>query len=131
MDWSIVLDVGVGAGVLLLGIGTLVAMLALAKTLRRVDVTLDEVDRQLAASGKPIGEMLEHVNAISESAEHTLGRLSGVVATLEGAAGSVTDTVSLTKRAVSPAIVNVGAAVTGVSAGLRRLLTGKSSPYES
>ena len=127
MDWSIVLDVGVGVGVFLLGVGTFIAMLALAKTFGRVSVTLDEVDRQIAGSGKPIGETLEHVNGIADTAEQTLARLSGVVKSLEDVAGSVSAAAILTKQALSPAIVNVGATISGISAGLRRLVTGRTS----
>lgn len=130
MDWSIVLDVGVGVGVFLLGVGTFVAMLRLAKVLARVGLTLDEVDRQLAGSGKPLGETLEHVSGIADTADEALARLSGVMKSFEDISGSVAGTVSLTKQAVSPAIVNVGATVSGISAGLRRLVTGKTSPNQ-
>ncbi|MHB8146554.1 MAG: hypothetical protein ACYDGM_04740 [Vulcanimicrobiaceae bacterium] len=125
MDWSIVLDVGVGVGVFLLGVGTFVAMLKLAKTLGRVNVTLDEVDRQIAGIGKPIGEALEHVGGIADTADRSLTRLSGVVGSLENVAASLSQTANLTRDALSPAIVNMGAAVTGVTAGLRRLVSGK------
>ena len=118
MDWSIVLDVGVGIGVLLMGIGIFVAMLALSRTCARLNQTLDEVDRQMAGLGKPVGETLEHVGGIADTADQTLARLSGVVTSLENIAGSVSDTAALTKDAVSPAIVNVGATITGVR-GLR------------
>jgi hypothetical protein len=50
-----------------------------------------------------------------------------VVRSLEDVAGSVSKTASLAKDALSPAIVNVGATITGVSAGLRRLVTGRNS----
>ena len=46
---------------------------------------------------------------------------------LEDVAGSVSQTAALAKNALSPAIVNVGATVTGISSGLRRLVTGKNS----
>lgn len=127
IDWSIVLDIGVGVGVLLLGVGIFVAMLALAKTFGRLNKTLDEVDRQIAALGKPVGDTLEHVGGIADTADQTLARLSGVVKSLEDVAGSVSQTAGLTKDALSPAIVNVGATITGVSAGLRRLVTGRKS----
>ncbi len=127
IDWSIVLDIGVGVGVLLMGVGIFVAMLALAKTFGRLNGTLDEVDRQIAALGKPVGETLEHVGGIADTADQTLARLSGVVKSLEDVAGSVSHTAGLTKDALSPAIVNVGATITGVSAGLRRLVTGRKS----
>lgn len=131
MDWSIIRDVGVGLGVFLMGVGIFVAMLALAKTLGRVNVTLDEVDRQLDGLGRPVGEALQHVEGIAGTADQTLARLSGVVTSLEGVAGSVSQTADLTKDALSPAIVNVGATITGVSAGLRRLVTGRKSADET
>ncbi len=131
MDWSIVLDVGVGVGVLLMGVGIFVAMLTLSKTLGRVNLTLDEVDRQMAGIGKPIGDALEHVGGIADTADRTLARLTGVVGSLEGVASSLSQTAQLAKDALSPAIVNVGATITGVSAGLRRLVSGKRSSHES
>jgi uncharacterized protein YoxC len=130
-DLSWIMYVGVGVGVLLIGIGTLWAMLALAKTLNRVNVTLDEVDRQISALSIPVNDTLGHVGGIADTADQTLARLGGVVKSLEDVAGSVSQTASLTKDALSPAIVNVGATITGVSAGLRRLVTGRKSAGES
>jgi len=124
-NWAIVLDIGVGVGVLLVGIAMMVAMSALAKTLARVNVTLDEVDRQLEAVGKPVGEALASVGGIADSADRTIARLTGVVKSLEDVAGHVSSTAQLTKDAVTPAIVNIGATISGVSAGLRRLVNGR------
>ncbi len=126
MDWPSVLDVGVGAGALLVGVGFFVAMLALAKLFTRLRTTLDEVDRQIRDVGKPVGEALEHVESISATADETLAKLGGAVGALESVAHSVSGTTSLVREALSPAIVNIGATLTGVSAGLRRLVTGKS-----
>ena len=131
MDWSIVLDVGVGVGVFLFGIGVLFGMLALAKTLGRVNQTLDEVDKQIANVGEPIGKTLDHVGGIADTADQTLAKLGAVVKSLEDVAGSVSHTADLAKDALAPAIVNVGATITGVSAGLRRLFTGKNASDES
>jgi hypothetical protein len=39
-------------------------------------------------------------------------------------------TSDLANRAVAPAIVNVGATVTGITAGLRRLVTGRGAGAE-
>lgn len=125
-DWAIVLDVGVGVGVLLVGIAMMIAMRALATTLARVNVTLDEVDKQLGEIGKPVGATLAHVGGIAGTADQTIARLTGVVKSLEDVAGSVAETAQLTKDAVSPAIVNVGATISGVSAGLRRFVTGRN-----
>lgn len=124
-DWAIVLDIGVGVGVLLIGIAMMLAMSALAKTLGRVNVTLDEVDRQIETLGKPVGEALASVGGIADSADQTIARLTGVVKSLEDVAGHVSSTAQLTKDAVSPAIVNIGATISGVSAGLRRLVNGR------
>lgn len=124
-DWRIILDVGVGVGVLLVGISMMIAMSALARTLARVNVTLGEVDRQLEGLGKPVGDTLTHVNGIADTADQTIARLTGVVKSLEDVAGSAAQTADLTRSALSPAIVNVGATLAGVSAGLRRLVGGR------
>ena len=108
---SLILDVCAGVGALLIGVGVLIGMLALAKTLRRLQVTLDEVDRQLQGIGTPVQSTLSHVDGVTKSLEDTVGTLSR--------------TADLAKSAVVPAIVNVGATIGGVTAGLRRLLTGK------
>jgi uncharacterized protein YoxC len=111
-EWGpLVLDVLVGVGVLLIGIGALVAALALAKTLTRVRTTLDGVDRQLENIGTPVTSTLAHVDRVTQSLEET--------------AGSISRTADLTRGALVPAIVNVGATLGGVTAGLRRLVTGK------
>lgn len=127
----LVLDVLAGVGILLAGIGVLIGMLALAKTLSRVDVTLDGVDRQLESLGEPVAKTLGHVDAIADTADRTVARLGGVAKSLEEVAGSVSQTAELAKNALTPAIVNVGTTVTGITSGLRRLVTGKSSPDES
>lgn len=108
---SLILDVLAGVGALLIGIGVFVGMLALAKTLARVRLTLDAVDKQLEGIGTPVQSTLAHVDEVTKSLEDTAGTLSR--------------TADLTKSAIVPTIVNVGATLGGVSAGLRRLLTGK------
>ena len=127
MDWSSVLDVGVGVGALLVGLGFFVATSALAKLFVRLRTSLDEVDRQLRGVGKPVGEALQHVESISATADETLAKLGGAVGALESVAHSVSGTTSLVREALSPAIVNIGATLSGVSAGLRRLVAGKSA----
>lgn len=120
-------DLLVGIGVLLLGGGVMVGMLGLAKTLSRVNVTLDGVDRQLENLGEPVSSTLSHVDGIADTADKTLASLGGVVKSLEGVADNVSQTADLAKSALTPAIVNVGATLGGVSAGLRRLVTGKNA----
>lgn len=124
---SFIRDVLVGVGVFLLGLGVFIAMLALAKTFRRLNATLDGVDRQLENLGPPVAKTLTHVDGIANTADQALARLGGVVGSLEDVANNVSETATLAKNALTPAIVNVGATVTGVSAGLRRLVTGKKS----
>jgi len=108
----------------LAGLGIFLAMLALSRTLQRVNKTLDGVDEQVAALGKPVSETLTHVGGIADTADQTIARLSGVVNSLEQVAGSLARTTKLTQDAVAPAIVNVGATIGGISAGLRRLVRG-------
>lgn len=126
-DWNIILDVGVGLGVLLMGVGAFIAGIALARTLGRVDQTLTVIDGQIENLGRPIGETLDHVGGIADTADQTLARLRGVVGSLEGIAASVSDTADQIKGALAPAIVNIGATISGVSAGLRRIVTGRTS----
>lgn len=125
-NWAIVLDIGVGIGALLAGLGIFLGMRALASTLSRVNVTLDEVDKQLAGIGVPVTQTLTHIGGIADTADATVARLSGVVKSLEDVADSVASTAKLTQNAVSPALVNVGSTLSGVTAGLRRLVNGKS-----
>lgn len=129
-DWAVVLDVGVGVGVFLVGIGFFWAMMAVARTLRRLDKTLDGIDEQVAALGKPVSETLAHVGGIADTADQTIARLSGVVSALEQTAGTLSHTAKLTGEALSPAIVNVGATLGGISAGLRRLVRGDKETGE-
>jgi uncharacterized protein YoxC len=114
---SLILDVLVGVGALLVGIGVLVSALALAKTLTRLRMTLDGVDRQLENIGMPVTNTLAHVGGVTKS--------------LEATAGSISQTADLTKSALVPAIVNIGATLGGVTAGLRRLVTGKDRKARS
>lgn len=123
-NWAIVLDVGVGLGVLILGIGVFIGMRAVAGTLARLNLTLDEVDRQLVGLGKPVNEALTALGGIADTADQTVARLSGAVKSLEDVAGSVAGTAKLTQNAIAPAIVNAGATISGISAGLRRLVRG-------
>lgn len=111
-QWGpLVLDVLGGIGALLIGAGVMVAALALAKTLARVRVTLDGVDRQMENIGPPVASTLAHVDEVTRSLDQTAGTLSR--------------TADLARGAVVPAIVNIGATLSGVTAGLRRLVTGK------
>jgi len=124
-NWAIVLDVGVGIGVLLIGVSFFIACSGLAKLFARLNGTLDEVDRQIAALSAPVVKTLDHVNGIADTADATVARLGAVVGTLEGVAGGVGNTAKLASDAVAPALVNVGATLTGITAGLRRLVAGR------
>ncbi|HEX3550447.1 MAG TPA: DUF948 domain-containing protein [Candidatus Elarobacter sp.] len=124
IDGALIFDVLVGIGVLLIGIGAFIACSALARTLARVNGTLDEVDRQIAALSKPVVDTLAHVGGIADTADETVARLGAVVGKLEDVADGVGGTAKLASHAVAPSLVNVGAALTGVSAGIRRLVAG-------
>jgi hypothetical protein len=125
-DWpNLIFPVAAGLGVLLIGIGILVVCSAIAGTLKRVNVTLDEVDRQVVALGAPVAETLSHLGGIADTADATIGRLGAVVGSLETVASGVVKTSGLANEAVSPAIINVGATLTGLTAGLRSFVNGK------
>jgi hypothetical protein len=125
IDWPhLIFSVGAGLGVLLIGIGVLVFCAGISKFLSRLNGTLDEVDKQIAALSAPVAETLAHVGGIADTADATVARLSGVVGSLETVASNVVKTSDLANRAVAPAIVNVGATLTGITAGIRRLVTG-------
>ena len=109
MDWTIVLDVGVGVGVLFVGIGVLWACGALAKTLGRVNVTLAEVDNQLSAVGKPVSETLRHVGGMLTRPIRAL--LTTSCGYLEDVAGKSRD--GRARKDTLSAIVNVGATIRG------------------
>jgi uncharacterized protein YoxC len=122
-DWPhLIFSVGAGLGVLFMGIGILVVCRALAGTFRRLNGTLDEVDRQIAALSAPVAQTLGHVGGIADTADATVARLGAVVGTLETVAGGVGKASTLAGNALAPAIVNVGAALTGLTAGLRRFV---------
>ncbi len=130
IDWPhLIFSVGAGLGVLFIGIGILVLCSGIANLLKRLNGTLDEVDKQIGALSAPVAETLAHVGGIADTADATVARLSGVVGALETVAAGVVKTSDLANRAVAPAIVNVGATLTGVTAGFRSLFgAGKHHP---
>ena len=129
--WAAIREVLVGLGVLALGLGVGIGVYRLctgiAAVLVRLNTTLDEVDRTIAGVSIPIAETLSHVGGIADTADTTIARLGVIVAQLETVAASVAKTATLANDAVTPSIVNIGSALTGVTAGLRRLARGKSA----
>jgi hypothetical protein len=84
--------------------------------------TLDEVDRQIGALSAPVVETLGHVGGIADSADAAVAKLGTVVGALEVVAGGVESTAKLATDALAPAVVNLGAILAGLTAGLRRLV---------
>jgi uncharacterized protein YoxC len=125
IDGALIRDVLVGVGVLIIGVGVFIVSLSLARTLTRLGGTLDAIDTQIAALAKPVADTLTHVGGIADTADETVARLGGVVGKLEDVAGGVGGTAKLASHALAPAIVNTGAALTGLSAGIRRLVSGR------
>lgn len=126
IDWAhLAFSVLAGLGVLLIGIGFLRLCTGVADLLRRLNGTLDEVDRQISALSAPVVETLSHVGGIADTADSTVARLTAVVGALETVSASVAKTSTLVSSSIGPSIVNVGATVTGVTAGIRKLLTGR------
>jgi uncharacterized protein YoxC len=125
VDGALIRDVLIGVGVLLAGVGLFVLCSAAARTFARLNGTLDEVDRQIAALSAPVVQTLDHVGGIADTADATVARLGALVGTLEGVAGHVGTVSKAASDAVAPALVNTGATLTGVTAGLRHIVTGK------
>lgn len=122
-DWPVVFrEVAVGFGVLLAGIGILYASIQLGELLQRVGSTLDELDRQIAVLGTPVAKTLDHVNGIANTADQTLARVGGVVGQLENVATAASKGANFVGDALQPAVVNLGSTMTGITAGLRRLV---------
>jgi uncharacterized protein YoxC len=107
----LILDVLGGVGALLIGIGVLIGSLAIARELTHFRATLKQ--------------MVDEIDQIREPVTNTLAQVDKLVKSAQGTVDSVSQTADLTKTAVTPAIVNVGATVSGLSAGLRRLVSGK------
>ena len=57
-----------------------------------------------------------------------MARLGAVVGSLEEVAGSLGSTAKLATDAVAPALVNFGVVLAGITAGLRRFVSGKPVP---
>jgi ABC-type transporter Mla subunit MlaD len=128
-DWAVVFrEVAVGVGVLLIGIGFLYASIQLGRILRRLGTTLDEVDRQIAMLSAPIANTLDRVSGIADTADQTLARAGGAVGQLERVASSLAKATALVGAALEPAVINVGSTLTGITAGLRRLVRGEAKP---
>jgi uncharacterized protein YoxC len=124
-DWAVVFrEVGIGLGVLVAGIGFLYASIQLGMILRRLGRTLDEIDRQIATMGVPLSKTLDRVSGIAATADETLARASGVVGQLERVAAGVAKGTAFVGTALEPAVVNVGSTLTGITAGVRRLVRG-------
>lgn len=124
-DWTAFLDVAGGVGAFLAGLGIFMAMLSLSRTFRRLNTTLDGIDEQLAAMGKPVTETLAHVGGIADTADRTLARASSVVNSVESIADSIARAGRTASEALTPAIVNLGATLAGITAGLRRIVRGE------
>jgi uncharacterized protein YoxC len=108
---TLILDILAGIGALLIGIGVLIGSLAIARELSQFRATLKQV--------------VDEIDQIREPVTNTLGQIDKLTKSVQSTVDSVSETVDLTKDAVTPGIVNVGAAVSGLSAGLRRLVSGK------
>lgn len=121
-----VLDVGAGVGVFLIGLGVLIVCLRLSMLLKRLQGTLDVFDERLGAIAVPVTQTLSHVAGIADKADTTVSRLGGVVGKLESAVGTFSKTVSSASEALTPSIINVGAALSRVTSGMNRLIRSRN-----
>ncbi len=125
-DWAVVFrEVGIGLGVLLAGIGFLYASIQLGAMLRRLGTTLDVLDRQVNQLGVPVAKTLDRLSGIAATADDTLARATRAVAGLERVSAALASGVELLGSALRRPVVNVAATLSGVTAGLRRLVRGE------
>lgn len=117
-----ILDIGVGLGCLLAGVGVLVAFSRLGHLFGRLEGTLDEIDRQVATISVPVTDTLSHIEGMAGTADVTIAKVATIVASLESVAAGVAKTSNLAQHAVAPTLINFAATLTGISAGLRKLL---------
>ena len=123
LQWAVVFrEVAVGLGVFLVGLGILVACVRLGRLLSRLGITLDEVDRQVAALGTPVARTLDHVNGIANTADATIARVGDAVGQLETVAASAAKGAGYVGSALAPAVNNVGSTLGTLTARLRAMI---------
>ncbi|TAM61287.1 hypothetical protein EPN52_02845 [bacterium] len=131
MDPAYLLDGGIGLGVLIIGIATLLLFMRVGRTLDRVDTALDQSMAQLDRFSGPIGETLTHVGGVMETVDATLAKAGGVVEALEKIASSLAKTTTAAQGAVTPTLVSAAHLVSNLTEGLRRIVTGTNGRGEA
>ena len=99
--------------------GIAYACIRLGLTLRRLETTLDGVDRQLAGAQEPLQKTLTHVSGVAESIEDIVAKLDKVANAATAAAGAVAKTADAAQAAVTPTLANLVSVVAGVSQGAK------------
>lgn len=100
--------------------GIAFACIRFGLTLRRLEKTLDGVDRQLADAEQPLTKTLVHVSGAAESIEDIVAKLDQVANAASAAAGAVAKTADAAQAAVTPTIANLVSVVAGVSEGAKK-----------
>lgn len=131
MDPAYLLDGGIGLGVLIIGVATLLLFTRVGRTLDRVDAVLDQSMAQLDKLSGPIGETLTHVGGVMGTVDGTLAKVSGVMDALENVASSLAKMTTAAQGAVTPTLLNAAHLVTNVTEGLRRIVTGGNGRSET
>jgi hypothetical protein len=108
-SWPIALDLGVGLGALLAGLGIFIVCLRAGALFTRLGKTLDEVDQQIGVMSGPIASTLTHVGGIADTADSTLARLAAVVSQLENVATGASKTANL-----------IGSTLSGITSAMRK-----------
>ena len=119
-----IFDYGVGGGAFLAGVGLFIATIAFARTLGRLNKTLDVVDGQLVEIGPATTATLHHLSSAAGGAEKALGHLAGAAKSIEGAAGALNQSAELSKNAFVPGVASLGESINLIAERLKRLLGG-------
>lgn len=99
--------------------GIAFACVRLGLILRRLETTLDGVDRQLAGAEQPLQKTLTHVSGVAESIEDIVGKIDRVADAATAAAGAVAKSADAAQAAVTPVIASLVSVVAGVSQGAK------------
>jgi len=122
-----VLAYGVGVGAFLAGLALIIAAIALARTLGRLNTTLDVVDGQIGDIGPAAASTLQHVSGAANGAEQAVAHLATAAKSLEGAASALAQTAELSKSAVVPGVTSFGESINIVAERLKRFVGGNDA----
>jgi len=111
--------IAIGVASLAAAGGIAFACVRIGLTLRRLETTLDGVDRQLADAEQPLTKTLAHMSGVAASIEDLVAKVDKVANAAAVAAVAVAKTADAAQAAVTPTLANLVSVVAGVSQGAK------------